>query len=259
MHEVAKDLFSSHLLRYFVNCTMHEKAGSCRSLFPQCFPARNTPMKLDAKAILCLQLSRGKTDQIFFDEALAGFGYRLRDSGGRVRRSWVAQYRAGGRTRRVSIGPAEILSPSEARTAARKILAKVSLGEDPQGDKAAKRQQDIRTLRSVVSAYLSAKEPELRPSSFRVTRLYLTGPYFKPLHYTSINSITHPDVAARISAIKRINGAVTAGRARAAVSALFKWSIAEGLMGRAPVNPVVGTHKPADPREEDLAVAKRAE
>jgi hypothetical protein len=56
-------------------------------------------MKLDAKTIVALDLA-GKRDAIFFDEELHGFGLRLRASGDRVLRSWVAQYRAGGRTRR---------------------------------------------------------------------------------------------------------------------------------------------------------------
>jgi hypothetical protein len=84
-------------------------------------------MRLDAKTVAALDLA-GKRDAIFFDEELHGFGARLRASGDRVRRSWIAQYRADGRTRRVLIGSIEKVAPQDARRAARKVLAEVALG-----------------------------------------------------------------------------------------------------------------------------------
>jgi hypothetical protein len=185
-------------------------------------------MKLDAKTIAGLMLPDDEVDRIFFDEELPGFGYRLRKCGNRLQRSWVAQYRAHGRTRRSTIGQAGKLTPGQARDAARKLLATVELGGDPQGDKAAKRQQEARTLRSVVALYLEEKKPALRPSSFRVTQLYLTGDYFRPLHHVGVSAITHPDVAGRISAIKHNSGTVTARQARAALGPSWIWMPALG-------------------------------
>jgi hypothetical protein len=54
-------------------------------------------MKLTAKSVGALKLD-GKQDLIIFDDEMKGFGFRLRlGSGGKVLRSWVAQYkRAGG-------------------------------------------------------------------------------------------------------------------------------------------------------------------
>ncbi len=86
-------------------------------------------MRLDAKTVAALDLG-GKTDAIFFDDALKGFGYRQRlGVGGRVLRTWVAQYRRGGATRRYLIGSAEALSAGQARAAAEKVLARVALGD----------------------------------------------------------------------------------------------------------------------------------
>jgi integrase len=214
-------------------------------------------MKLDARTVAALDLPEGKDDIIHFDETLKGFGCRVRRQRDcRVLRTWVAQYRANGRTRRQTIGSVEMLKPAEAREAARRVLAVVALGGDPQGDKIAKRQQAARTLRSVIDAYLEDQQPpKLRLSSFRVTRLYLTGPYFKPLHSMSVSDISHPDVAARISAIERAHSTATAAAARRAVSTLFRWAAAEGLMGRNPVNPVIGTRKPPDPRPRDRVLS----
>jgi integrase len=156
----------------------------------------------------------------------------------------------------MKIGTAEKLMPDEARKAAKKILAKVELGQDPQGEKAAARLKHAPTLRSVVDDFLNAQESKLRPESYRVTKLYLTGPaYFGPLHSTTVTEITLADVAARITAIARKNGSVTAGRARSALSAMFRWAMGEGLMGAHPINPVIGTNKPKDskPRERVLS------
>jgi len=208
-------------------------------------------MRLDAKSIAGLTLPSGKAEQFFWDEELRGFGLRLRLRGNRLHRTWIAQYRSAGRTRRPTLGLVETVLPAEARAAARKVLANVALGGDPQSDKEAKRQAATRTFRSVVQAYLDARERELRPSSLRVTKLYLTGSYFRPLHATAVSEITHADISACVRAIERKHSTVTAAAARRAVSTLFAWTIAEGLMGKSPVNPVIGTRRPADPTPRD--------
>lgn len=202
-------------------------------------------MKLDTKAAQ-LKLPPSKVDVIFFDDDLAGFGIRLRAAGGALRRTWIAQYRAHGRTRRMRIGSAEKVSAEEARKAARKILAKVELGGDPQGEKVSTRLKAARTLRSVADDYLNAKVGTLRPASYRATASYLTGQYFRPLHATTITDVTLADVAARIGAITRSSGSVTAGRARSALSSCYRWAMGEGLLGPHPINPVIRTNRPAD-------------
>jgi len=153
-------------------------------------------LKLDTKALADPRLKPGQSETFAWDTELAGFGLRRQGEC----RTYVAQYRAGGRTRRVTIGSTDRLTPTQAREGARKILARVSLGEDPQDEKAAQRAAAERTFAKVVDVYLADKQRTLRPSSFKVARLYLTGSYFRPLHAMGINEITHPDIAARLSA-----------------------------------------------------------
>ena len=147
-------------------------------------------MKLDADTIKILELPLGKTDVIFFDDDLIGFGIRLRGDGGRLRRSWITQYRVKGRTRRFRIGDVETINAKRARDAAGKVLANVKLGNDPQSKKEEDRKIVARTLKSVADEYLEMKKFEMdkgkyRPASYRVTKLYLTGKaYFGPLHTT---------------------------------------------------------------------------
>src|SRR3712207_2161268 len=59
---------------------------------------------------------------------MAGFGVRVFASG---KKSYVVQYRAGGRLRRYTIGPQGVFTPAEARKEARVLLADVERGLDP--------------------------------------------------------------------------------------------------------------------------------
>ena len=203
-------------------------------------------LKLDAKAAAILALPDSKDEEFYWDTELENFGLRLRRRANGVLRNYVAQYRATGRTRRVTIGAADKLTLSQAREAARKVLAKVALGHDPQGERETKRQAQARTFKAVVDTYLQAKQRELRPISLRISKLYLTGPYFRSLHPMPISAVTRTDVAAAIRAITRSHTSNTAGAARRALSAFFAWAIADGLLGDG-ANPVDGSHRPADP------------
>jgi integrase len=210
-------------------------------------------MKLDTKTVATLDLPDGKTDVIHFDNAMPGFGYRLRRGAcGKVLRSWVAQYRRAGATRRVMIGNASIISAEQARIAAKKVLAAVALGQDPSTERADRRGRDALTMRSQVAEFLATKEPELAARSFIETKRYLTDSrYFGPLHSMPTDAITRKDVAARTVAIARECGAPTASCARSALGSFFTWTTKMGLIDS---NPTVGAHAPAasKPRERVL-------
>lgn len=199
-------------------------------------------MRLTAKAIAALTLPEGRADIIHFDDELAGFGYRLRRSpAGKVNTTWVVQYRRGGASRRVLLGAGNVLSADQARGEARKVLAMVALGADPQGDKAVRRDRDRLSLRSVVDEFLVAKAETVRPGSLREITRHLTGPYFKPLHGMAVDSVTRRDVAAAIVAAQRRHGPNVAGVVRATLSSFFSWTLSMGLTEG---NPVIGSAQP---------------
>jgi integrase len=215
-------------------------------------------MKLTAKAVNVLTLPPGKGDVIFFDDAMPGFGYRLRlGAGGKLMRSWVVQYRRAGATRRMLLGSAEVVGAEQARQAARKALGAVANGLDPQGERADRRDADRNTLRKAVDEFLAVKQRELRPRSFVETKRYLVGAYFKPLHTMPLDTITRRDVAACIVRITRENGNPTAIQARAKLSGFFAWAIQMGLTDN---NPVINTPQPAEnePRDRVLSDAELA-
>jgi integrase len=213
-------------------------------------------MKLDAKTVAALKLG-DKSDQIFFDDQLPGFGYRLRrGAGDKVNRSWIAQYRRAGSTRRVLIGNANIIGIEAARAAAKKILAAVELGQDPQADRVDRRTRDQQVLlvttreiddngkpvrKGVIAEYLAAKKPDVRPRTYVEIERYLTSTYFKPLHSMPIDTIKRKDIATRLVAISNESGTVTASQARDMISAFFTWAVKAGLVDQ---NPVIGTMEP---------------
>jgi integrase len=194
-------------------------------------------MNLTAKIIAGLKLGE-RSDLIAFDDQLPGFGYRLRrGAGGKLLKSFVAQYRHAGATRRVLLGPGETLSLEQARRAAKKVLAKAALGEDVQATRNERRAKDRQTMPHVVSEYLAAKEwaPKTRAE---VSRYLTDARYFGALHRLPVDKVTRKDVAAALIAIGRERGNTTAAVARGVLSAFFSWAM---QMGLAESNPVVGT------------------
>jgi len=216
-------------------------------------------MKLDAKLtdkiIAGLSLPDGKDEEIFWDGELEVYGCRLRRNlKGKVRRTLVVQYRRVGRSPRITLGTAEVLGAEQGRRAAKKLLARIALGEDPQAEKTARRSADKFTFRTLADEHLSAKQPTVRPRTFVESQRYLCGPYFKALHSLPIDQITRKDVAAQLLVITRECGVVTAIRARSHLSNMFAWGIAQGLTE---TNPVVGAAQLKPPPARDRVLDDR--
>lgn len=77
-------------------------------------------------------------EHFIWDDNLPGFGVRVLPSG---RKGYIVQYRAGRRSRRMSLGPSTVLTCEQARTRAITIIAAARGGDDP----AARRDTDRRT------------------------------------------------------------------------------------------------------------------
>lgn len=67
-------------------------------------------------------------DYFIWDREIPGFGLRVLRTG---KKSYLVQYRSGGRTRRVTLGRHGTLTPDEARAQARELLVAVARGENP--------------------------------------------------------------------------------------------------------------------------------
>lgn len=198
-------------------------------------------MRLTQKTFNSATLPTGVTDKIFFDDALPGFGLRIREGG---KRTWIAQYRAGATQRRVTLGTVETLDADAARKAARDVLAKVHLGQDPQAEKIEARKPKPKelTVGDAIERYLQLAEQKLKPSTYYGVDLHLRK-HWKALHIHELRKVERRHVAAELGKIATSSGPVGANRSRAALSSLFTWAIGEGL---ADANPVIGTNKATD-------------
>ena len=137
--------------------------------------ARSAPGRRHANAKLTLNTiskidTGGKADFIAWDDDLPGFGLRIREGGSR---NFIVQYKIGKQNRRMTIGSTSVYpNPDDARKFARKILARVALGEDPAADKAeAKTRGERRHVRRVVDRYLELKREEIEAGEFRAEQL----------------------------------------------------------------------------------------
>jgi integrase len=147
----------------------------------------------------------------------------------------------GGRSRRETIGRVDRVPLETARETARKALAKVELGSDPQADKAEAKARAKATFGALAKSYLDQARARQKPRSFEETTRHINT-HWVPLHDQPIHSINRAFVAGRLKEIARQSGPIAANRARAALSALFTWAMGTG---RAEANPVLGTVKAA--------------
>jgi hypothetical protein len=88
---------------------------------------------------------------------MPGFGLMVTDKGAK---SYVVQYRASRRSRRMTIS--SVLDLSKARTRAKVLLGEVANGRDPLGEKRMAEAAATNTLRHVAESYLSREGKNLR-------------------------------------------------------------------------------------------------
>ena len=204
-------------------------------------------MRLTRPNIAHLALPPGKSELLVFDDALPGFGIRLRAGGKRV---WIVQYRIGAKQRRVTLGSVNTVDPDEAHKLAKATLAKAHLGNDPQAEKAEARAKASVTFGAVAERYLRHMQDRLRPRSYQEVERHLLR-HWAPLKGVPIHRVQRAAVATRLGEIAQEKGRFASNRARASLSALFTWAIGEGLVETVPV---IGTNKAAEEISRDHVV-----
>ena len=126
-----------------------------------------------------------------WDDDLSGFGVRVTAKGVR---SYIAQARVGGKTRRVTIGRHGVITADQARKKARTALGNMSDGADPTATRKREKALSI-TLRDVAHDYQRDRR-DLKDSTKADIRKHLDGA-FKPWADLPASSITREKVTRR--------------------------------------------------------------
>src|SRR5262249_8189027 len=161
-------------------------------------------------------VEEGEKDRtIYWDEGLSGFGLMVTPTG---HRSYIAQYRANGKSRRVTVANAEKVELEAARKIARKLFGDVAAGADPVVDKRNIAQTD--TLQAVCERYLSRKK-ELR--SIEKKRADLVRLVYPVLGSRPIADIRRRDINALLDKIQDERGAPMADLVLSLLRTIFNW------------------------------------
>jgi integrase len=186
------------------------------------------------------------TDFYVFDQALAGFGIRVRASGAM---SYIAQYRAGaGRgfpVRRITIAKVGKVTPEQARDVAKDLLASVVKGEDPSRDKAEER--GAITFVKLAEAFLE-HVAALKKANTHAQYAHMLNTYAIPQFRTrKADALTPSDVAGLHLSLKA--KPTTANRVRDVISSMYGWAIRGKILPKME-NPAAGIAKYREAKRE---------
>jgi integrase len=165
-------------------------------------------------------------DSYLWDDELSGFALKITPAG---RKIYLVQYRLGGRkgrTRRVTIGQHGELTPTAARTEAKRLLGEVAVGRDPASgrDKA----KADKTLAAVLDQFMAEHVRAKRKASTareyqRIAKLYIVPRLGRRL----IGEINRQDVAKLHHELA--SKPYQANRTLALLSKFFNWAEKHGL------------------------------
>ena len=169
------------------------------------------------------KLESGAEDYFIWDSDLSGFGVRVMPSG---RKSYLVQYRAGGRSRRRSIGQHGALTADQARLEAKKLLGEVARGGNPAEDRQCKLREP--TVASLCDRFLREYAAlHCKPSTQKGYQSIITTGIRPHLGSRKIGDISRADVVAFHHDLR--DRPYTANRAVAMLSRMFNLAEDWGL------------------------------
>lgn len=156
--------------------------------------------------------------------------------------SWACRYRAGGKSRKLTLGTYPAIDLRAARELAREALRKVAGGEDPAGEKKAARLARSASngdLAHVAKTFLERyAKPNCREASWRETERILNREIIPAWGGRSLSSIARADVHALLDSIADRGSPVMANRVLAAVRRFFNWCVERDLIAASPCEKV---------------------
>jgi integrase len=203
-------------------------------------------MKLTATNVRTLSVPRGRSEAVFFDDDVKGFGVRVKPSGAR---SYVMCWKVDGAHRRVTIGSVSDTDFGKAKNRAKDIKADVRRGEDPAAEIKTAKLETSHSFAALVPKFLDhiqTRADPYRPRAFKEIERHLIK-HASALDKKAVARITRYDVTAVLDDVAKNAGAVTANRTRTSLSAFFEWAMRKPYCES---NPVIGTEKRTEKSRE---------
>jgi integrase len=192
----------------------------------------------------------GRGNRVVYDETVKGFGCRITAAGAR---SFILNYRASGRERRITIGSSPDWPLKTAREHARSLKRRIDMGEDPM--QARNEERSARTVAQLCDAFEAEHLPSRRATTredYRsLIRLYIR-PRFGNL---KVSAVRHVDIAALHREIAK-RAPYRANRMLAVISVMMAQAVKDGWRPDNPASGVAKAHE--EKRERFLAPAEIA-
>ena len=173
--------------------------------------------RISKRSVDALVCPTGKDRQFLWDDALAGFGVAAFPTG---KKSYVAQFRKDGRSRRVAIGDHGRLTPDEARSQAKTVLGQVEQGSDPVDER--RKARAVRTFSQVANDFMRLHVEAKRKGRTRDDYKALLARHIVPaIGNSRIIDLRRVDVAKLHAKLSETPYA--ANRALALISSIWNW------------------------------------
>ncbi len=201
--------------------------------------------RLTEEDIAALVCEPGQKDRLVFDDTVPGLAVRIMAGG---KKTFLAQYTAGGRKRRVPIGRWGAVTLKQARLAARGIFGDVAKGQDVAQVRADERSHAKREaaankttladlLRQWDTLALAQKRASYRQEAVRAIKVAYSAHLER-----RADALTRADAMAPLDALAKAGKAAMAGRTLAYARACFTWA---HRRGKVPENPFLALPIPS--------------
>jgi integrase len=190
-----------------------------------------TQMKFTEANVKSFKPPAGKSDHIKFDDSMPGFGLRVRGSG---QKYYIAQYRVGKKSGRVTLGNTSKVTLADAKVHAKKVFDLVAAKISPTIQRTKATAKASQTFGRYVDPFLATFKAEWSEKYYSDNTRALKV-HFKGLHGLPLDDIQIENVALELTEIRK-TGTTTMNRSRSALSKFFNWAIGEGFCRHNPVD-----------------------
>jgi hypothetical protein len=185
----------------------------------------------------------GAARTTYWDAVMPGFGLMVTANG---HRSYVVQYRAAGRSRRMHLKQG--LALRAARKEAKAILGAAAKGGDPLSERRRAKRAESDTLRAIVEEYLTREGNRLRSVGER--RASLERHVLPKLGSRHIGSITRTDIFRLLDGIAYKSGAPMADHVLAYLRRVMTWHASRSDDFRSPIVRGMARTRPSQRRRQ---------